>query len=190
MRTLAFLLVAVTILASACDVATPKGLPAESPRAEDQATERAARIYASVIRQLVTREHTSGERSVPFERIFVVDRPVDAAGTAYVGGDEATGGPFPPALESNILRALTDLPPVRFVGDSADVIASAKPCPHVGGRDALIGLGPVAKARHDAVTVASWLSSACLGGVSATYVLKRAGAGWHVVGTEGPVAIS
>ena len=88
------------------------------------------------------------------------------------------------------MRALTGLPPVRFVSDSGGVIASAEPCPHVGGRDPLIGLGPLAEAQHDAVTVATWLSSACLGGVSATYVLERAGAGWHVVGTKGPVAIS
>lgn len=188
MRRLALPLVAVAIVASACSASTTERLPAES-LAEDQATERAARIYSSVIRELVTRDDTSGEGSVPFERIFVLHRPVDAVGDPHAGRDDP-GGRFPPALASKILRALTGLPPVRFVGDPAGVIASAKPCPHVGGRDALIGLGPVAEARHEAVTVATWLSSACLGGLSATYVVEREDEGWHVVGTEGPVAIS
>ena len=93
MRRLALLLVAVTIVASACDASTTEGRPAGSP-AEDQATERAARIFASVIRQLVTRDDTSGGGSVRFERIFVVDRPVDAVGDPYAGGDP--GGPFRP----------------------------------------------------------------------------------------------
>jgi hypothetical protein len=50
----------------------------------------------------------------------------------------------------------------------------------------LISLGPIANARGEAVTVATWIVSGCLGknGQWLTYVLQPKGGSWRVVRTK------
>ena len=183
MRNIVLLPLVVALAASGCQAWTGASVPA--PQLEGtEAEERTAAIYAAVIRQLVTKDHTFGRVPSPFKRVFVADGVVRDAADPQVGRKPAR--PFSSAVKPGILRALRDLPPVRFVADPDDVIVDCR----VERAGALISLGPVEEGRGDAVAVANGLFFGCLGGQWLTYVLEPKDGGWRVVGTKGPVVIS
>lgn len=183
MRRIAFLPVVIALAASGCQAWTVVSGPARPHEDGDAVTARASAIYAAVIRQLVTKDRYLGAEP-PFERVFVVR----TAGDPYVG-TESPPRSFSSAVKRGILEALRDLPPVRLVADSDAVIVDEKSCRGLGVRrgEVLISLGPIAEARGEAVTVASWLVSGCLGknGQWLTYVLEPEDGSWRVVGTKG-----
>jgi hypothetical protein len=187
MRKLALLAVVVALAASGCQAWTGGLAPAGSEG--DAAVGRTSAIYAAVIRQLVTKDHTFGSGPTPFERVFVLDGPVVDFDYALAGRVRPSK-PFSLALKLQILEALRDLPPVRFVNNPDAVLVDRRGCPQVRGRGVLISLGPIAKARGEAATVANSLFIACLGGQWLTYVLEPRAGRWRVVDTNGPVVVS
>jgi hypothetical protein len=188
MLKIALFSLAVALAASGCQAW--KGVSATSRPNEDGDAEtgRTSAIYATVIRQLVTEDPYLADEP-PLDRVFVVRN----AGDPYVG-TENPPKPFSSAIEPGILEALHDLPPVDLVADPDRVIVNETSCrgPAVRRGGALISLGPIAQARGEAVTVASFVVSGCLGknGQWLTYVLEPGDGGWRVVGTKGPIAIS
>jgi hypothetical protein len=156
---------------------------------EDGAGERTAAIYTAVIRQLVMKDHTFGQGPAPFKRVFVVDGAIRTAEEPLAGTDRPPKS-FSLAVKLQILEALQDLPPVRFVADPDTVIVDRNGCAQVKGGGVLISLGPIDKARGEAVRVPNGLFIACLGGQWLTYVLEPRAGTWRVVGTTGPVVIS
>lgn len=184
MRNVVLLTLVVALAASGCQAWTGASVPAPLHQKGNEAEERAVAIYAAVIRQLVTKDHTFGGGPSPFKRVFVADGVVRNASDPHVGKGPARR--FSSAVKRGILRALRDLPPVRFVADPDEVIVECR----VERGGALISLGPLGKGRGDAVTVANGLFFACLGGQWLTYVLEPAAGTWRVVGTKGPISIS
>jgi hypothetical protein len=187
-------LVAAVILAlSACGGAPRDGGPAETSgdRGGAQAiTERTAAIYAAVLRQLITRDHTFGSAPPPFKRVYVIDGAVANASDPGLPADRVAGARFPARLKSRIVRRLTDLPPIEFVMDYRDVLVDRKNCPRVKADGVLVTLGPISRGARR-VAVPSGLFFNCRGGQWLTYVLERREDGeWDVVGTKGPLAIS
>jgi hypothetical protein len=189
MRKIVLPAVVVALAAPGCQAWTGASATARPDEGGDARSERTSAIYAAVIRQLVTKDHFLGEEPTPFERVFVVR----TAGNPYVR-TESPPRPVSSAVERGIVEALRDLPPVSLVADPDTVIVDEKSCrgPAVRRGGLLISLGPIATARREAVTVASFLVSGCLGknGQWLTYVLEPAGGSWRVVGTQGPIAIS
>lgn len=153
-----------------------------------EASERSAAVYAAVVRQLVTKNHTFGGGPSPFKRVYVVDGVVQDAASPHVGGD-APRTRFSAAVKEGMTKALADLPRVEFVADPDSVLVGASRCGVKGG-GVLISLGPVTERAGERVTVANGLFFACLGGQWLTYVLEPVESGWRVVGTTGPVAVS
>jgi hypothetical protein len=185
MRKIVLIAALVGLAAAAGCQAWPGGaVPAPPGQNGNEAQERRAAIYAAVIRQLVTKDHTFGGGPSPFKRVFVADGVVHNAADPQVGRRPAR--PFSPAVKGMILRALRDLPPIRFVAEPDEVIVNCR----VERGGALISLGAVREGRGDTVTVANGLFFGCLGGQWLTYVLVPVGEGWRVSGTKGPVAIS
>ena len=188
MRRIALLSVVVALAAAGCQAWTGVSGPARLDEDGDRGTERTSAIYAAVIRQLLTKDAYLREGR-PFERVFVVR----TEGEPSVG-TESPLRPFSSAVERAILEALRDLPPVRFVADLDTAVMNEKSCRGLGVTrgGVLVSLGPITDARGEAVTVASFLVSGCLGknGQWLTYVLEPRGSGWRVVGPKGPVAIS
>jgi hypothetical protein len=170
--------------ASGCQAWPDGAVPAPSRQDGNEAQERRAAIYAAVIRQLVTKDHTFGGGPSSFKRVFIADGVVRNAADPQVGRRPAR--PFSPAVKGGILRALRDLPPIRFVADPDKVIVNCQ----VERGGALISLGAVREGRGDTGTVANGLFFGCLGGQWLTYVLEPVRDGWRVSGTKGPVAIS
>jgi hypothetical protein len=188
-RRVALLLVVIALAASGCRAWTGISGTARLDENGAEETRRTAAVYAAVIRQLVTKDHTFGAAPSPFERVFVVDGAVAAAGDVLRARQKPTR-PFSAAVKREILEALRDLPPVRFVAEPDTVIVGEKSCARVRGEGALISLGPIRNARGGAVTVANSLFIACLGGQWLTYVLEPKDGSWRVLGTKGPIAIS
>jgi len=169
---------------------TPAGRMAPKAGDANPATQRAAAIYASVIRRLVTRDHTFGGADPGFEVVYVIDGPATHAGDPI--GPAPPAAPFDSAVKDAMQRALADLPPIEFVRRRASVIVGTnggKAAGSVKGRGVVLTLGPIrggeAKVR---VAASLWLSP--LGGQWLTYVVRLRGERWTVTGTTGPIVIS
>jgi hypothetical protein len=133
----AFLLVG--LLAGCAGEARPRsGLQPNT----DPVLERQVAIYAAVIRQLVTIDHTFGEEGPGLEVIYVLDRPVGTAGSPDMGTTpEREGEPFSADLRAGLRAALTDLPSIQFVAEMEQVIEEKDGFPMVKGQDGLVSVG-------------------------------------------------
>jgi hypothetical protein len=152
----------------------------------DPVVDRQVGIYAAVIRQLVTKDHTFGEEGPGLEVVYVLDRPV---GRAEGTDPEGEGEPFSPALRAALRAALTDLPPIEFVAEMEQVIVEDDGFPMVKGHDGLVSLGLIPE-EGERVEIPASLFFTGLAGTSLTYVVESSGSEWRVTGTTGPVAIS
>jgi hypothetical protein len=179
MRRIALLLIWLAMVASACG-----GAPA--PVGDNDAADRTSAIYAAVVRQLVTEDHTFGSGTSPFKRVFIVDGVVDNA--ANPTSRPRASKPFDAALEDAIAERLAGLPPVEFVKDPGSVLVGQERC-QVRGDGALISLGPI-EGDHGRATVPNGLYFACLGGQWSTYVVERVDGQWTVQGTTNGRAIA
>lgn len=157
------------------------------------AIERRASIYAAVVRQLVTKDHTFGRTDPGFRMVYVLDGSV--AGVADPSRrvtKQAPADRFPARLKEILRLQLADLPPLEFVARRSDVVvgeeAGTSPGQVVDG-GVLVTLGPI-RTRRNRVTVACSLWINGLAGSWQTYVLARRGGRWIVRGTTGPMAIS
>jgi hypothetical protein len=185
MRNVALLpLVVAVAAASGCQAWRGGSVPGPPQQGGTEASERAAAIYGAVVRELVTKDHTYSTGPARFERVFLIR----TAGDPYVG-EESVPRPFSPAVARGIQEDLRDLPPVRFVADTDAVIVEQRRCRGLGVAEGgvLVSVGPIAKARGRAVTVATFLVSGCLGknGQWLTYVLEPKDGAWRVIGTKG-----
>jgi hypothetical protein len=178
----------VVILASmlvAIALATPPSgaATATSQRARDRAVE----IYASVIRRLVTVDHTGGDPA--FSVIYLVDGPVpDVANPTQAFDELEPSRPFSPKLLARLKASLDDLPELAVIDDASTVVTGEAPG-HVINDGVLVRVGPIPKGRTRVeVGASSWING--LAGQWLTYVVERTKDGWEVTGTTGPVSIS
>ena len=181
------LLVGVALALTACDRSTESGPTTGTGSVTVEPDARTVAVYSAVVRQLVTKDHTFGDEDSPFDRVFIVVRIDDKAGSPYT--HPLAGPRLTPEAQAAILRELADLPPVRFVDDPDSVIVGETSCAHVKGNGVLITLGPIS-GDTGRLTVPNRMFFACLGGQWLTYVLERSDGDWQVVGTKGPIAIS
>lgn len=194
MRKMLLILLTATIAAAGCtnDPERPSAKPSLSPGTATPADDVTAevQIYSSVIRRLVTRDHTFGRGKSPFEHVFVVSGPIPNAGDPRA--DEYFGPasePFPPDVIAGIEEELEDLPPVTFVADGNDVRRGKQGMGGVKNDGVIISMGPI-EPKKEGVHVSNglWCGGRC--GQWLTYVLAEEGGQWKVTGTTGPSAIS
>jgi hypothetical protein len=164
-----------------------------APRPSQAAVERTAEIYAALIRQLVTKDHTFGSVDPGFEVIFVLDGAVEGAEDSMKTTDEYVPNErFGDDVKAPLKEKLADLPPIVFVKERSSVIEGEKggSAPgHVIDDGVLLTLGPIAgDERRVEVGSNLWIDG--LAGFWATFVLEIRGAEWVVTGTTGTVAIS
>jgi hypothetical protein len=131
------LLVAITIAVAGCSGSTGGEAGSRLPQTTDsQFTDRTADAYATIIRRLV-----HGSPVGALGAVFVLDGAVEDSGSPLYRFDEARE-PFPAAVKRRIAQALSDLPPLAFVGSLESILG-------VDGRygpGILIGLGPISEA--------------------------------------------
>jgi hypothetical protein len=150
-------------------------------------------IYAAVIRQLVTKDHTFGGADPGFKVVYVMDGVVKGAGDVDGNVDESDPAePFSDNVKAVLRTKLGDLPPIEFVSERAAVVIgtnSGKAIGHVKNNGVLISLGPI-EGSGTRVEVGNSLWISGLAGQWQTYVLQARDGAWNVDGTTGPVAIS
>ena len=183
-------LVVAALALAGCGESTGTGPATEAGSPTAETGDRTVAVYAAVVRQLVTKDHTFEDEETPFERVFI-DVHVDATGDPNAPGAHTPMGTRLSAEEqAAILRELVDLPRVEFVEDPDSVVVNEGDCAQViKGNGALVTLGPIS-GDAERVTVPNDMFPGCLGGVWLTYVLERTEGGWRVTGTEGPIVIS
>lgn len=167
----------------------PKGVVEAPP------VQRDAAIYAAVVEQLVTKDHTFGRRDPGFKVVYVLDGVVEHAEDPLAPARKRDPAkPFTDELKSE-LRSLTDpadLPRLEFVAERDSVIEGARSGTrpgHVQDRGVLISLGPIDGGdRRAKVGSALWING--LAGLWLTYVLEHRHGSWVVTGTTGSLTIS
>jgi hypothetical protein len=172
---------------------TPAGTDSGEPGPVEP--ERNAAIYAAVVRQLVTKDHTFGGRDPGFKIVYVLDGVVeDAADPLKPVNTYDPQEPFPRDVKEGVrfLAKSADLPPIEFVAERDSVVAGKRPGAdpgHVKNDGVLISLGPIEPTgRRVEVATSLWING--LAGQWLTYVLAQKGGTWMVTGTSGPMAIS
>jgi hypothetical protein len=185
------LVIVVAVVLTACDPTgrQPLGVGQPSPTVSGRADERTrAQIYAAVIRQLVTRDHTFGRAPSPFKYVYVVDGPIPGAGNVRTGIGPSPQ-PFPDAVKQAIEDRLGDLPPLEFISDPDRVRLGKQGAGGVKNDGVIISLGPV-EPEEDEIQVSTglWCGGTC--GQWLTYVLSEDEGRWRITGTTGPYAIS
>jgi hypothetical protein len=172
--------VAVALVIPACaDGARPRSDPGPS---------REAQVYAEVVRQLVTVDHTFGGGDPRFGTIFIVDRASPRVGEGVMP-TEGQGAPIDEETQRAIREALTELPPIRFVPRQEDVVGPVEDGGVVEDNGAVVTLGTIPD-DGDRLEVGAGMYIANLAGTWLTYVVERTAEGWEVTGTTGPIAVS
>ena len=187
MKRIAVILLGVALALPACNGSLETGRPIETVGPISEPDARIVAIYSTIIRQLVTKDHTFGDEESPFDRVFIDVRIDGGAGNS--DASPPTGATLSAEDQAAILRELADLPPVEFVENPDSVIVGKNRCPHVKGDGVLITLGPIS-GDSERVTVPNDMFFACLGGLWITYVLENEDGHWRVTGTEGGIGIS
>jgi hypothetical protein len=194
MRRTALAIFLLMLSATACGTGGTKGrgLDRGGSSSTDEGaatTERTVAVYASVIRRLITKDHTFGGSNPGFKEIYVMDGPVRGAGDPDSPWDALRPEtPFNAAVKEGLRNQLADLPPLTFVQDRDSVVTGAEPG-HVINDGVLLTLGPIVPAGDDLkVPNSLWISG--VAGQWLTYVLEQGDTGWTIIGTDGPVAIS
>lgn len=163
------------------------GQPRETQETRD------AEVYAAVIRQLVTEDHTFGSAKPPFEVVYVLDGAVPgAADPEAAGGEAASRQRFPEETKAAILADLADLPPVTFVERRSAVVEGTdggESPGRVANDGALVTLGPI-EGEGEEVEVESSLWINGLAGTWRTYAVELEEGRWRVTETRGPISIS
>ncbi len=187
-------LLLIGILLSGC-TDQPRTLPAPIDSGEpasawniSPAERRSIDVYAEVLRQLVTKDHTFGRGKSPFHHVYVLDGSVGSG--SIMRTMWKIEEPFSVDVRRGLLAELRALPPITFISG-----AEAKRMGKKGMETGLDGMGVIlsvgAIERHGSrveVSNSLWCGGLC--GQWMTYVLEQHQGRWKITGTTGPAAIS
>ena len=130
-------------------------------------------ILVQATMHLLRNDTTFGEGHL-FPKVLIVDH--------LKGGDSLTSG-----QRAALSTAVSNLSEVEFIGEPNDFITDDLG-PTIDGA-AIITLGPVTIDGNDAtIDMEMWCGGLC--GIWLTYALEVGDAGWEVLGTVGPIAVS
>lgn len=172
--------IVITLLALvlvACGPDTPSGGPGPSTTSPTSTTLTESGAVTEILVQatmhLLRNDSTFGPGHV-FPTVLVVDHLKD-------------GTPLTADQMAALSTAISSLGEVEFITDQNDYITDDLR-PTVDGA-AIITLGPVTIDNNDAtIDMEMWCGGLC--GIWLTYALEVGDAGWEVLGTVGPIAIS
>lgn len=144
-----------------------------------------ADIYAAVVRQLYTVDHTFGEPPL-FPVVYVLRQTDDSAGAPGAAGNSQT---VFPGDQERIVALLADLPArIVWVDSQQDVPRDANGAVAEGG--ALITLGNIAVQADGSLHVPASIYMGMLAAGGQTYVLQAIDGVWQITGVAGPVWMS
>jgi ABC-2 type transport system permease protein len=147
-----------------------------------------ADIYAAVVRQLYTVDHTFGNNPPKMPRIYIVTTTDDKAGDP--GGASASPATLTEEMQQSISERLKDLPAeIHYVSGRKEVPLNAQDGA-VMDSGVIITLGNVFAREDSQMQVAGSIYFASLAAGGKTYILEKDGALWKITGTTGVEWIS
>jgi hypothetical protein len=171
-------------LANGTPTPTPLPLPPGSDPSLPEADQ--AEIYAAVIRQLYTVDHTFGEPP-NFPAVYLVRATDDAIADPDV--PQAESVVLSETLQAAIVERLADLP-AEFSWVNSDAQVALDSTGTVVGRGAIVTVGNIHLNEDGLALVSGRLWFAMLGMGARTYLLERADGVWQVVDDTGFEIIS
>ena len=146
-----------------------------------------ATIYAAVVRQLYTVDHTYGSKPPNWPVIYLQRSTDDRVGDSRSA--EAKSSILAESVQEAIVAALDDLPAeFIWVDDRREVMDESIMA--VKDNGALITLGNTYLQGDGTVQVAASLYFASEGGGGRTYIVERVDGVWQVIGDTGKIWIS
>lgn len=146
-------------------------------------------IYAAVIRQLYTVDHTFGSNPPNWPHLYILGSTDDTiAGTGEEPGESHT---LSAEARHGIEAQLGDLPAeIRWVSAWEEVPIDETDGSVDEGEGAIITLGNIHEQADGSAHVPAGLHCGGLCATGMTYVLEQQDDGWRVTGTTGPAWIS
>jgi hypothetical protein len=162
-------------------------LPPPAPTSE-AAAPVSGDVYAAVVRQLYTVDHTFGDQSPNFPTVYLVRTTDDSVGDP--GAPQNGPWDLPESLQKDIVAALEDLPAEFVWVDSGDEVPRDSTTHAVAGGGAIITLGNIHMREDGSAMVSAQLYFSPLGATGKTYVLEQVDGTWQVTGDTGVQWIS
>ncbi len=162
-------------------------LPPPTPTSE-AAAPVSGDVYAAVVRQLYTVDHTFGDQPPNFPTVYLVRTTDDGVGDPGAPHDEPWE--LPASLQADILDDLADLPAEFIWVDSADEVPRDSTTHAVAGDGAIITLGNIHMREDGSAMVSAQLYFSPLGATGKTYILEQVDGTWQVTGDTGVQWIS
>jgi ABC-2 type transport system permease protein len=145
-------------------------------------------IYAAVVRQLLTVDHTFGDEPPNFPVIYLVRSTDDGVGDP--GVPQAEPRVLPESVQSAMVAALDDSSAEFLWVDDADDVPRNEDTSAVAGGGAIITLGSIHFQEDGSVLISAKLYFSMLGATGKTYVLQQLDGIWQVTGDTGVQWIS
>ncbi len=150
----------------------------------DLELEDQAQIYAAVIRQLYTVDHTFGDNPPNWKIIYIVVQSDDRVGDPNAELTEAMIIPKP--VLGTAIELIKDLPADINLVDSRDSVSiDAKNGSVDSGSGVIFTLGNIHPQDDGTVQVSASLYFSSLGAAGKTYILEKVDGSWKISGTTG-----
>lgn len=163
----------------------PTEPPGESPAGQTVPPWDPAEIYAAVIRQLYTVDHTFG-KAPNFPVVYLVRQTsANAADPSATGGSETIF----PGDQARIVALLGDLPAQFVWVDRMEDVPRAENG-LVAGSGAIIQVGAITPQADGSLNVPGSIFISPLAAGGQTYVLQAVDGAWQITGKSGPVWMS
>jgi ABC-2 type transport system permease protein len=168
-------------------VQIPPPAPVPTPTPALIEGDRAA-IYAAVVRQLLTVDHTFEDGPPNFPIVYLVRSTDDGVGDP--DAPQAESHALPEPVQSAMVAALDDLSVEFLWVDDADEVPRDGDTGAVAGGGAIVTLGNIHFQEDGSALVSAKLYFSMLGATGKTYVLEQVGGSWQVTGDTGVQWIS
>lgn len=145
-----------------------------------------AGIYAAVVRQLYTVDHTFGSKPPNWPVVYLQRSTDDRAGDPRAA--EANSSLLAESLQEAIVAAMDDLPAEFIWVDERDEVPMNRGI--VEGNGAMITWGNIYLQRDGSVQVAASVFFAGEGGTGMTYIVEKVDGVWKITGDTGRQWIS
>jgi hypothetical protein len=162
-------------------------LPSCSQKSEGITDNDTVQIYAAVIRQIYTIDHTFGIGNSPNFPVIYLPRGTDDS-IGYPGSSRGRSIGITELVQAKIVKALKDLPAKFIWFDYRSEVPMEND--GVAGGGAIIYYGNIWLQGDGSVQVSGGISIASLGGSSTTYVLEQINGIWTITGRTGESWIS
>jgi hypothetical protein len=147
-----------------------------------------AAIYAAVVRQLYTVDHTFGDESPNFPIVYL--QATDATGMFDPNDPQPESHLPSEQVQSAVVTALDDLPAEFIWIENLDEVPLDSDTGGVEGNGAIITLGRNDLQEDGSVHIVASLYFASLGGTGMTYIVEQINGIWKITGYTGERWIS